>query len=205
MIRYANHKDLKGIAKIHKESYPEDHFLNELSLDLIANYYGSFLKYRAIFLVCVIGGRICGFLVGGEGYILNKARNDFIKQNKCRLTLYVIARLFSMKFMRGFLPRFVNLVQNRLCKQLDKRDLSRSKVSYHGLFSIAVANEMKGKNLGKVLLDSFEDELRKMRVEKYVVSVRKNNLRAIKFYRKSGFCLQKETATDIRMYKTFSL
>jgi len=129
MIRYANHKDLKGIAKIHKESYPEDHFSNELSLDLITNYYESFLKYRAIFLVCVIGGRICGFLVGGEGYILNKARNDFIKQNKCRLTLYVITRLFSMKFMRGFLPRFVNLVQNRLCKQLDKRDLSRSKVS----------------------------------------------------------------------------
>ena len=101
-----------------------------------------------------------------------------------------------MKFMRGFLPRFVNLVQNRLRKQLDKRDLSRSKVSYHGLFSIAVANEMKGKNLGKVLLDSFEDELRKMRVEKYVVSVRKNNLRAIKFCRKSGFCLQKETTAE---------
>ena len=64
---------------------------------------------------------------------------------------------------------------------------------------------MKGKNLGKVLLDSFENELRKMRVEKYVVSVRKNNLRAIEFCRKSGFRLQKETATDIHMYKTFSL
>jgi len=202
MIRYANHKDLKDIAKIHKESYPEDHFLNELSLGLITKYYGSFLQYRAIFLVCVIGGRICGFLIGGKGYILNKARNDFIKQNKCRLTLYVIARLFSMKFMRRFLPRFVDLVQNRLCKQLDKRDLSRSKVSYHGLFSLAVANEMKGKDLGKVLLDNFEDELRKMRIEKYLVSVRKSNLRALEFCRKSGFCLQKETAADIHMSKT---
>ncbi len=205
MIRHANHKDLKGIAKIHKESYPEDHFLNELSLDLIANYYGSFLKYRAIFLVCGIGGRIYGFLLGGEGDVLNKARNDFIKQNKCRLTLYVIARFFSMKFMRGFLPRIVDLAQNRLRKQPDKRELSRSRVSCHGLISIAVANEMKGKDLGKALLDNFEDQLRKLGVEKCVVSVRKNNFRAIKFYRKSGFCLQKETAADIRMYKTFSL
>jgi len=205
MIRHANHKDLKGIAKIHKESYPEDHFLNELSLDLIANYYGSFLKYRAIFLVCSIGGRICGFLLGGEGDILNKARNDFIEQNKYGMTLYVIMRLFSMKFVRRLLPRFVDLVQTSLCKRLDKRDLPRSKVSYHGIFSIAVSNEIRGRNLGKVLLDNFEGELRRMRVQKYLVTVRKNNLRAIKFWRKSGFCTKEETAADIHMYKTFSL
>ena len=171
ITRYATHKDLKAIAKIHKESYPKDHFLNELSLYLIKNYYESFLKYPVIFLVGVRNGKICGFVLGGKQYILNKAKNDFIRENKLRLGLYVISRLFSIKFIRKFLPRFVNLIKNRLFKWLNKTDFPKSKASSYTLLSIAIANKMKGKNVGKILLDNFEDELAKMKVEKYTLSV----------------------------------
>lgn len=205
IIRYANYEDLKKIAKIHKENYPEGHFLNELSLYLVASYYGSFLKYPLIFLVCVRSGKICGFVLGGEAHVLNEAKNDFIRESKYRLGLYVTRRLFSIKFVRKFLPRFLNLIENRLFRQLNQKDFSKPKVSPYRLLSITVANKMKGKNVGKILLDNFEDELGKMGVKKYTLSVKQSNLRAVKFYHKNGFCIQKQTDTGIYMYKILSL
>lgn len=83
----ATRKDLKVIAKIHKESYPEDHFLNELSIYLIKSYYESFLKYPCIFLVAVKNGKICGFVLGGRRDILIRAKNDFIRENKYKIGL----------------------------------------------------------------------------------------------------------------------
>jgi len=201
ITRCANHKDLKSVAKIHKESYPKDHFLNELSLYLIKNYYESFLKYPCIFLVSVRSEKICGFVLGGRRDILVRAKNDFIRENKYKIGLYVISNLFSVKFMRKFLPRFVNLLKTGLFKRFHKINSPEPQMSSYTLLSIAVANEMKGKNTGKILLYNFENELAKLGVEKYTLSVKKSNIPAIKFYYKNGFRIKKKNLTAIYLYK----
>ena len=103
--------------------------------------------------------------------------------------------------MRKFLPRFVNLLKTGLFKRFPKINSPEPQMSSYTLLSIAVANEMKGKNIGKILLDNFEDELAKLKVEKYTLSVKKNNIPAIKFYYKNGFRLKKKNLTTMYLYK----
>jgi len=201
IIRYAGYSDLDEIAKIHKESYPEDHFLNELGLFLINKFYKSFLKYPTIFLVCIKCKKICGFILGLESHILTKAKHDFIKENQRGLVVCVIHRIFSIKFILKFLPRFINLIKDLLYKRLKQRNTSTSSENFFILLSIAASNEVRGRGVANFLLDNFEKKLKEDDVKKYALSVRKSNLRAVKFYKKKNFYIEKENKTKIYMCK----
>jgi ribosomal protein S18 acetylase RimI-like enzyme len=201
IIRYADYNDLDEIAKIHKESYPEDHFLNQLSLSLINKFYKSFLKYPNIFLVCIKCKKICGFILGLESYVATKAKYDFIKENQYELVVYVIYKIFSIKFILKFLPRFINLVKDLLFKSLKQGNTSATSEIFFTLLSIAVSSEVRGRGVANILLDDFEKKLKEEDVKKYMLSVRKNNLRAINFYKKKSFYIDKENKTEIHMCK----
>lgn len=201
IIRYADYNDLDEIAKIHRESYPEDHFLNQLSISLINKFYKSFLKYPNIFLVCIKCKKICGFILGLESHISNKAKYDFIKENQRELVVYVIYKIFSIKFILKFLPRFINLVKDLLFKSLKQGNILATSEIFFTLLSIAVSSEVRGRGVANILLDDFEKKLKEEDVKKYILSVRKNNLRAVNFYKKKSFYIYKENKTDIYMCK----
>jgi ribosomal protein S18 acetylase RimI-like enzyme len=204
IIRYVTYSDLDEIAKIHKESYPKDHFLNEFNLFLIKKYYKSFLKYPILFLVCIKYEKICGFILGLEYDISHKAKSDFIKENKYILVAYVISRVFSKKFILKFFPRLINLVKSLFFNSLKQKETTISlKKSFH-LLSIAISNEEKGKGIANILLDNFEKILKKDSIKKYFLSVNKSNFRAIKFYKKNNFYVEKENKASIEMCKILS-
>lgn len=204
MIRYVTHSDLDEIAKIHKESYPEDHFLNEFNLFLIKKYYKGFLKYPILFLVCIKHEKICGFILGVESDISSKAKSDFIKENKYILMQYVISRIFSKKFILKFFPRFINLVKSSFLNRLNKKETTISLEKSFQLLSIAVSNEEKGKGIANILVGNFEKMLKKDSIKKYFLSVNKSNIRAIKFYKNNNFYIEKDNKTSIEMCKILS-
>ena len=74
------------------------------------------------------------------------------------------------------------------------------KKSFH-LLSIAISNEAKGKGIANILLDSFEKMLKEDNIKKYFLSVKKSNIRAIKFYKKHNFYIEKENETGMEMCK----
>lgn len=200
-IKFANHDNLDEIAKIHKKSYPSDHFLNELSVSLIRNYYKSLLKYNVIFLVYIKQKKVLGFIAGGIIDILDKARYDFIKKNKFKLFLFTVSKLYSIKFIMKIIPRFIDLLNKIFLKQSVKDTHSRNSFASFDIFSIAVSNELKGKGIADILLVNFEKKLKMISVERYFLTVRKSNYRAIKFYRGKDFYNEEENEKEIRMCK----
>lgn len=201
IIKIANYDNLDEIAKIHKESYPKDHFLNELSIHLIRDYYKSLLKYNVIFLVCIEQEKILGFIVGGVIDIFDKAKYDFIKKNKFKLFLFIISKLYSIRFIVKIFPRFIDLLKKIFLKLSAKDTRSGNLPASFDILSIAVSNNLKGKGIADILLASFEERLKMMSIEKYFLTVRKSNYRAIKYYQKRNFYNEEENKEEIRMYK----
>lgn len=77
IIRVANVKDLKHIAKIHKELF-SDHYLGQFSVKIIRNFYSGFINKDVLFLVSETNGVISGFVVGGERKEVNLSNTAFI-------------------------------------------------------------------------------------------------------------------------------
>ena len=99
------------------------------------------------------------------------------------------------------IPRFIDLVNKIFLKQSVKDAHSRNSFASFDIFSIAVSNEFKGKGIADILLDNFEKKLKIISVERYFLTVRKNNYRAIKFYRGKNFYNEEENKKEIRMCK----
>lgn len=76
----------------------------------------------------------------------------------------------------------------------------KSKANFR-LHLIAVKKDCIIKNIGRLLLDYFENELIKNEIKLYGLSVRTNNNHAIKFYEKNNFIIEHLSKKSIRYLK----
>jgi ribosomal protein S18 acetylase RimI-like enzyme len=60
------------------------------------------------------------------------------------------------------------------------------------LLSIAVRSDAQSRGIGRKMLDAFEETLNSRGIVCYGLSVRGDNRKAISFYEKNGFFLEKE-------------
>jgi ribosomal protein S18 acetylase RimI-like enzyme len=65
-------------------------------------------------------------------------------------------------------------------------------VTKYRLLSIATDASSQSKGVGKQLLNALEDELKGSGFNSYGLSVRLDNPRAVQFYRRNGFAVEKE-------------
>jgi ribosomal protein S18 acetylase RimI-like enzyme len=71
-----------------------------------------------------------------------------------------------------------------------------------GLIVIGLKKENQGKGIGSILLNEFEKRaMNNNDIEKISLSVKPENLNAIKSYSKNGWKIGKQTKTSIQMYK----
>jgi len=68
------------------------------------------------------------------------------------------------------------------------------------IYIIATNPEFKG-GAGKKLLEEFEKEIKSKNYKKYTLSVRKENIKAINFYKKNNFELDSENKQSYKFYK----
>jgi ribosomal protein S18 acetylase RimI-like enzyme len=175
-VRSAERDDLTAIASIHKAQFPT-HPLGRFSQDLIAKFYRPYLG-RSLFLVHEGSQGIDGFVLGGNDCQLADSKSSFIDDNivqLCRETLYR-PRLWPTAF------RSMKSTARRLCLRRNQASKSRNSATCH-LLSIAVDKDRAGTGIAGELMDAFEQALRGS-VTEYCLSVRKENLRAIRFYQK---------------------
>ena len=200
--RSTRREDLIEIARIHKESYPPGHFINEFSISTIAKFYGTFLDGNRdiIFLLCVLENKIVGFALGGRIDSLAMAKKKFIKEEMHNLIIEAYLKLmsFNFSFFKKLFPRVKFNLGNSI-KHINK-DINRNEDVW-SLLSIAVSNKVKRKSIGQKLLQSFEKEIRGFGVQKYRLSVVKDNVAAINFYIKNGFYVNNETKNSISFMK----
>jgi len=194
-IRNAQINDVKQISILHKKEFIT-HFLGHYSVELIEIFYKCFLGI-SVFIVSENKGCINGFILGGNSQDLNRAKKQFLNKNKLRYIVETVRRpqvywqaLSRIKFVTSA------LLPTKPTNLLQSSDQIR-------LLSIAVSDEVKGSGLASTLLKEFECSI--IPVKEYGLSVNKDNHRAIKFYQKNSFLVDKEHDNSIYFVKNVAL
>lgn len=189
-IRPATIHDIPAVAEIHKRRF-EAHVLGQYSTSLIGRFYREFL-FRAIFLVHEQTGQVDGFVVGAERSVCRQCKQRFMRTGLLRAAWETLWR-----------PRALWPALRQTLRQLQLPTRESPSSAEFRLLSIAVDDRVAGTGVGTSLVAAFEKQI-PQGWGVYGLSVRKDNLRAIRFYEKLGFQLEHQSDTEICFIKRLS-
>lgn len=188
LIRKAELSDLDGIASCHIAAFPE-RFMTEMGLHWLKGLYGYYIRHNSgLSIVAVDGaGKVLGLAIGGKPGI----RGEFLHKAFFRYPHIILWKFFTSSFVR-----------KRLLAELFKRlrtDRSASKAAISAqkprdmancgsLLSIAVYPEYQGTGIAGQLIESFQEASAEEDYDFLELFVFSDNLRAIGFYKKHGWC-----------------
>lgn len=176
---------LGGVADVHYGAYSKRHFTSCFNKNLLAEYYRYLIDDCDIALVHLDGrGVVDGFLVAGEN--VSKGVERFVSAHRKAV---VLALLMHPVFL---VEKAIYILKAQLKKEKRVHGIAKFR-----LMSIAVSSNQQSKGVGAAMLDYFEDWLRSKNISMYGLSVRKENQRAISFYVRNGFVLEKETKDSV--------
>lgn len=196
MIALLNEENLSGyldgIAQAHFGAYSKKHFTSCFNKKMLASYYKFLICNSDVSIVHLDDtGKVDGFVVAGES--VGKGVSQFIATHR----LYVISVLL-------FNPAFLfEKVRFYLASKLKKTDSAPALAKFR-LMSIAVSSGKQSRGVGVEMLNYFENVLRGRGIYAYGLSVRKENERAINFYVRNGFAVEKETSDSVYYFKGIS-
>lgn len=181
IYRIAHETDLPSIAKLYKEGFSNSTYAL-LSNNLITKFCSMFIGPYHHLLVAV------------------NHQNDVI--GFCA-SFYGINRDFEVLFRKTYrFQIFFNLLWNFillnpiLCKKIIAYFKERhsqppfpERISLHNIEYIVVTKEYQGSEVAKNLLATYEDILIQNSVCEYALTVRNDNQRAKRFYKKNGFTI----------------
>lgn len=185
-IRSAEDRDLPAIAAIHKSRFGS-HFLGQYSRRLLIRYYGSFLG-KSVFIVHESADGVDGFVLGGESAQMAACRARFVRSNLPRSLWETLMRprLWLEAIRCGFAA--VNTSRPKSDQMTETSVKSNLR-----LLSIAVSKEAMGMGVASALVAGFEETIQNAHAREYGLSVYKSNRRAVRFYEKLGFEVERET------------
>ena len=176
MITDIDEKYLKQVSQLHKKNLPS--IISFYSEEFIHKFYRFHLTKKSgktIFKVFQEEEKLIGFVFGT--YELNKLFDDFINENK---TFFITETLKSLIAHPIY---FVHLIG----KIFGKKTSSNCQTQ---LVYIVVDSKKNGRGIGKKLIESFEESVKK-NVDYYELEVEKNNP-ALQFYLKNNFKIVEE-------------
>ena len=171
MIQDITPKDIKQVAAIHKKFLPS--IISFYSSDFIEKFYEYHLsskKETRIFLGCFNQEKLIGFVFGTHQ--LDLLFDGFLKNNRFYFlteTLKALAKhpVYSIHLLcKVFIKKIPNQWQSQLVY-------------------IVVDKTSEQKGIGKILLESFENEAKRS-IDYYELEVEKSNP-ALNFYQKNNF------------------
>jgi len=191
-IKTIDQSDLDNICLIHKLSFDSSHFTSVLPMDLLKEYYQKIIEnceYRVIVYDNDLNKAV-GFAIGARK--ISDFLNTFIKEHFFKLLLILIK---NPKFL---IEKVIGVLFSLIAK---KSAVSKAEAI---LLSITVnpKNEMRRK--GQIVLNEFENVLKKDGIKVYSLGVRKNNSKAVNFYQRNGFSLEYSEKESDYYTKTFS-
>lgn len=189
-IKTIDIEDVKNVALIHKIAYTHEHFSSCFSQKMLAKYYTKILFFTNYNFIIYDEDKNTplGFIIGGKE--INQPIDEFIKENKLYLFFCLVKN-----------PKFMIEKAKSIFYKIKgiKEKESSSKII---LLSIAVDATRQKMGIGKLLISTFEEALRKDNFNRYSLSVRKANEKAIKFYELQGFDIEFETEGSIFYFKS---
>jgi hypothetical protein len=183
LIRRAALEDIADISLLHKKAFPKSHFTANFSINLLNYYFASLIEEFSFNYVLFDNSTLQGYLIGGIHPKIGV--NNFIKAH-----IWGVAKTLLMN------PRFIP----EKIFELFKRSDSWESDDLPTIYIIASNPGFKG-GAGKKLLEEFEKDIKSENYNKYTLSVRKENIRAIDFYKRNNFVLDSESKESYKFYK----
>lgn len=168
---------LDGVVKAHKSAYSHGHFTSTFNYEKLKEYNRFLLENSDISLVAVEGDRVVGFVISGEA--VSRGVKEFTQRNR----LYLIYKLLLR-------PDF--LAAKLIGKLKSMTSQAGPAVTRYRLLSIATDASAQSTGVGRQMLTALEDKLRGRGLDSYGLSVRLDNPRAVQFYQRNGFVVEKE-------------
>jgi ribosomal protein S18 acetylase RimI-like enzyme len=172
---------INDVIKIHKSTFDKNHFSIYFNKDLIINYFEYLLKYNEYNFIISHQNKIAGYVIAG--YKSAEAISKFQKINWLKLSFVLLTH-----------PRFIFEKLN----EIFAKDITKTNPR---IFIIGISAEYKGASLGKYLIEYLEEQFKRNNIKEYGLSVRRTNLKAINFYKKSGFVSEAENSKSIFLKK----
>lgn len=180
---------IDDIVVTHHTSYDSNHFTSCFSISKLRDYYLSLIRYSDLTILIIDEGKVVGFIISGEN--VSQGVNSFVKYNRLYLIKILLANPhFLYQKLRGLFSSKLSIV-------------SPSNAKFR-LLSISVNKTKQSSGIGGVLLNEFERAIKEQGYEQYGLSVRFVNVRAINFYIKNGFLLEKVSNGTAYMIKRLS-
>ena len=204
--------DITQISKCHHVCF-ENSFSNKLGLPFISKTFDWFLSGENKFLYHVqydkdIVGYIGGFCPEYNGDGSTSGMMMYAKQEAITGVLKRPWLLFSKELQLFYPLIFKNFYhylfkKNNTNKSGDKInvDLFEKRI---GVVVVGVHPEYRGKGVFEMLMNQFEKEATLFGITNAILSVKKENSRAINAYKKMGWLITKEKNNAIEMHKTIS-
>lgn len=194
-IRKIKTSDMVSIAQIHKQCF-QDTLLTKFGNKFLQAYYMAYIEDNPDTSYVYINetGQPIGFLIG----IMNGniTRNNFFKNNFLMFIISILQVLiqYRIAFIKQIFPKIKGVFNK---PKEDFRDKIGSK---GGILSIAILDQYRGKGIAEQLVNSFEEAYYNKGERVYNLGVKKDNLRAIKFYEKIGFQFGQAESETIDLY-----
>lgn len=194
-IRQAKRKDLKQIASVHSECFP-DSFSTQWGEKLLIKYYLDYIKANPdLFLVATERGKIVGFCMG---YLMENppSMKEYLKHN-----LWDISKRCLWLLVTGNKQLYWKIGETFKKKEgyhiVDISIHSRAKRDMGVLLSICVLPKYRSTGLAGELLEQYVSIIGKKGRSVCLLSVDPDNERAVHFYENHGFTLYRISSKSV--------
>lgn len=209
-INYATFNDLKKIAQCHIDAFP-DSLSSKLGVNFVAKMFTWYLSGKNKFLFFTqesnrVEGYCGGYLVDGSD---NYGASSGMMQTGFQSAVIGLAKkpwlLFHPELLKRYKFIFINILRKFHIK--NEKPLSvqlpnlKNEPLTAGLVVIGVRPNLQQKGLGTLLQQEFERKAKEMGAEQLQLSVRTQNEKAIRSYKRNGYEITEETSTSYIMIK----
>lgn len=198
--RLAKKDDIQTISKIHIEEFSE-YFLTILGAKLVYKFYESYYENQNIFVVAEKNKEVIGFILGTDN---SKARESFFKQNFNKIFCKLFKEFFKGNkiLWKGIWKRLFFIKEAIIVRVSKKSNIdSQKRANSYRLLSIAIKSDERGNNVAYNMEEFFCKKLMEKGIKEVGLSVKKDNERAISYYKKCGYTIEKEEEVAIYFIK----
>lgn len=206
-IRALALEDVVQVARLHGRVFP-DYFLSHLGPRFLERFYGMFVDQPGHYgIVAVTPEQVVGFVVGtGNATALYRR---FYRRHMLALIPIVAGRLLADGYIRRHIAARASHIGRALRALVQRSDPAPTVPSSSQadgspaarLLSIGVAPECRGRGVAERMVVAFCERMRHDGIHTVGLTVRRDNARAIAFYRKSGWIEEAGGEATLRFFR----
>ena len=207
-VRKAELVDIDQIVKVHQQCFG-DYFLTMLGRGMLTRYYRNYLEHHdTVNVVVEVDNKVCAFICGV--YKPSDVLKTFYRKNFFYVLGVIFLRLLTLNIgvWQGVMKRVSHMkiaVKDKLggarSSSVSGNSVSEIDALTGRLVSIACSPAFQGKNIAGEMITFFENQLIAHGAKCVKLTVKSENDRAIRFYKKVGWSVLEDRGNELVFMK----